>query len=228
MTKRIGFASCLLGFACIIFAGVLAAVHIVGTDAGLYHTLQMKAGILDSAGISEEDLIRLDDALADCLSGDTNALSVSAEVFGRNQPAFNLKEQIHMEDCRRLFDLLRTVMTGTAVLGAAFIPCGVYLLRDKRKIRLAAWLSPLAIVIPLGLLAVWAVIDFNAAFNFFHKILFTNDLWLLNPATDLLIRICPASMFMAMGARIGLMGLAWALLVPALATAVTAFSKERI
>jgi len=228
MKKRIGFAACLLGFACVIFAGVLAAIHIVGTDAGLYHTLQMKAGVLATAGISESDLIRLDAALADYLSGDTNALNVSAVVFGRTQPAFNLKEQIHMEDCLKLFDLLRTVMTGTAVLGAAFIPCGVYLLGDRRKIRLAAWLSPPAIVLPLGLLAVWAVADFNSAFNFFHKILFTNDLWLLNPATDLLIRICPASMFMSMGARIGLTGLAWALLVPTLATAVTAFSKERI
>lgn len=227
MKCRIGFLACLLGFACIIFAGLLAVVHIVGTDANLYYALQMKAGILDSAGISEEDLIRLDTALADCLKGDEDALNVSAKVFGRLQPAFNLKEQIHMEDCRRLFVLLRTVMIGTAALGTAFIPCGISLLSNRRRIRLAAWLSPLAIVIPLGLLAVWAIVDFNSAFNFFHKILFTNDLWLLNPATDLLIRICPASMFMAMGARIGLMGLAWALAVPAMVTAAAALIKER-
>lgn len=228
MKRTVGFSACLLGFACLVFAGVLAVVNLVGTDAGLYYELQMEAGILDSAGISEADLVRLDAALADCLKGDADALNVSAEVFGRAQPAFNQKELIHMEDCRRLFVLLRAVTGWTAALGAAFIPCGIYLLRDRKKIRLAAWLSPLAIAVPLGLLAVWALVDFNAAFNFFHKILFTNDLWLLNPATDLLIRICPASMFMSMGARIGLLGLAWALAVPALVTAAAAMIKERV
>lgn len=228
MQRKIGFAACLIGFACLVFAGLLAAVHIVGTDAGLYHTLQMKAGILNYAGISEPDLIRLDSTLADYLRGDTENLIISAEVFGQVQPAFNQKELLHMEDCRRLFDLLRTVMAGAAVLGAAFLPCGIYLLRSRRKIRLAAWLSPLAIVVPLGALAGWAVLDFNSAFNFFHEMLFTNDLWLLNPYTDLLIRICPSTMFMAMGARIGLLGLLWALAVPALTSAASAMIKERV
>ncbi len=225
--KKIGVASCLLGFALSILFGVLAAVHVVGTDAELYYALQMKAGVLDSAGISEEDLVKLDEALADCLKGDGAALNIEAEVFGAIQPAFNEKELVHMEDCRKLFMLLRTTMVWTAALGIGFIPCGIALLGDRKKIRLSAWLSPLVIVIPLGVLAVWAMIDFNSAFNFFHEILFTNDLWLLNPATDLLIRICPASMFMAMGARIGLVGLAWAIIVPAMAMVLTA-KKERI
>ena len=70
--------------------------------------------------------------------------------------------------------------------------------------------------------------DFDSAFNFFHEMLFTNDLWLLDPRTDLLIRICPQSMFMNMGLRIGLMSLAWVLAVPALATLITAMKKERV
>ena len=133
-----------------------------------------------------------------------------------------------MEDCRRLFVLLRTGIRVSGIAGSMLLTLGCVLLgNDRKQIRLTAWLSPLTIVLPLGVLAVWAGIDFNEAFNFFHEILFTNDLWLLNPATDLLIRICPISMFMAMGARIGLVGLAWAIIVPALATVLTA-KKERI
>lgn len=227
MRKSIGFIACLLGFACLIFAGLLAAVHIVGTDARLYHELQMKAEILGYAGVSEEDLMMLDEALADCLMGNISALNVEVKVFGEQQPAFNEKELIHMEDCRRLFVMLRTVLTGTAVLGAGFLASGVYLLRDRKKIRLAAWIAPPLIVVPLGLFAAWAVTDFNAAFNFFHEILFTNDLWLLDARTDLLIRICPASMFMSMGVKIGLLGLVWAVSVPALTAAFTVRKKER-
>ena len=132
-----------------------------------------------------------------------------------------------MEDCRKLFELLRVGIRVSGIAGSLLLTLGCVLVReDRRSIRLTAWLSPLMIVVPLGMLAVWAMIDFNAAFNFFHEILFTNDLWLLNPATDLLIRICPISMFMAMGARIGLIGLAWAIFIPALAMVLTA-KKER-
>lgn len=228
MNRRIGFLACLLGFALCILFGILTAVHVVGTDAGLYYELQMKAGILPSAGISEANLIRLDEALSDCLKGEKKVLYLSCEVFGKLQPAFNTKELIHMEDCRQLFMLLRTVLRIAAPLGAGFLGCGLYLLRDRTKIRLAAWLSPLVIAVPLGAFALWATVDFGAAFNFFHEILFTNDLWLLNAQTDLLIRLCPESMFMAMGARIGLFGLAWAFFLPALATLLTAAKKERL
>jgi len=227
MKKSIGFVACLLGFVLSILFGVLAAVHIVGTDAELYHELQMKANVLNRAGISEADLIRLDKGLAQYLRGNAAALDMEAEVFGTIQSAFNEKERMHMEDCFDLFVLLRTAIRVSSIAGSLLLTLGCVLLGNARKkIRNAAWLAPLAIVVPLGLLAGWAVIDFNAAFNFFHEILFTNDLWLLNAATDLLIRICPASMFMAMGTRIGLIGLAWAIFVPALATVLTA-KKER-
>jgi len=228
MKHRTGFAACLLGFALCILFGLLAAVHVVGTDPELYRELQMQAGILPEAGVSEADLIRLDEALSQCLRGSEKALYLSCEVFGTVQPAFNAKELIHMEDCRQLFILLRAAIRTSAVAGSLLLTLGCILLgSDRRKLRRAAWLAPLLIAVPLGLFAAWAVTDFNSAFNFFHEILFTNDLWLLNARTDLLIRICPASMFMAMGARIGLMGLAWAVFIPALATACTAVKKER-
>ena len=54
-----------------------------------------------------------------------------------------------------------------------------------------------------GLLALICALDFNRAFIAFHHLFFTNDLWLLDPRTDLLIRICPQSMFMGMAVRIG-------------------------
>lgn len=231
MQKRIGFAACLLGFAACILFGFLGALHVVGTDAGFYHQLQMEAGVLDYAGISEEDLIALDEALSDCLKGDGNAL-LSTEMIvvrGEMQLPFNEKEMTHMEDCRQLFFLLRAGIRVSGIAGSLLLTLGCALLRDdRRKICRAAWIAPLAIALPLGLFALWAAMDFSAAFHFFHKILFTNDLWLLDPRTDLLIRICPSSMFMRMGARIGLCGLVWMLILLTVATVFTRVKKERV
>ena len=47
--------------------------------------------------------------------------------------------------------------------------------------------------------------DFSKYFVVFHQIFFDNDLWILNPATDLLINIVPEPFFMDTAIRIGLL-----------------------
>ena len=46
--------------------------------------------------------------------------------------------------------------------------------------------------------------DFNKYFLLFHEMFFSNDLWLLNPETDLLIRMLPEGFFLDMVVRIGI------------------------
>ena len=126
-----------------------------------------------------------------------------------------------MADCQRLFALLRKVRSRLIPWAVLLIAGGAYLLQDRRRARRCAWLAPLILLIPLGGFALWACVDFDGAFTFFHRLLFNNDLWLLDPRTDLLIRICPESMFMAMGLRIGLYSLGAMLGVTGLAVLLT-------
>lgn len=238
MRRKLGFTAVLLGVFSIMVSGVLAAVNWIGTDDALYYELQMEVGILDAAGISEEDLLVLDGALADCLKGNPNAFQVEpehvsaiwpleVEVFGEVQPAFNARELTHMEDCRQLFILLRQVRNAALAAGLGLLVLGAPLCRDRRWFLRASWIAPLALLVPLALFALWAAADFNSAFSFFHKLLFTNDLWLLNPETDLLIRICPASMFANMGLRIGAWSAGVLLGVPALLTLSTKLYERK-
>ena len=46
--------------------------------------------------------------------------------------------------------------------------------------------------------------DFSKYFIVFHKIFFTNDLWILDPRTDMLINIVPEGFFFDTAARIAL------------------------
>ena len=209
-TKRTLIAAlCLtLGLAVLMFILALTALHAVGTDAELYYAEQTAADVLPLAGISDEDLRALDGAMAAYLAGDPSGLlpdgetPLSLTVFGQPQPAFNDREMAHMRDCFDLFALLRKVR-GRLIPWAILLTLGgAWLLNNRRRARLCALLSPLILLVPLGGFAIYAMADFDAAFTLFHKILFKNDLWLLDPATDLLIRVCPASMFMHMGVRI--------------------------
>jgi integral membrane protein (TIGR01906 family) len=211
--RIIGTVALTLGLAVLYFILTLTALHRVGTDAELYHREQTRAGILPAAGISDEALRALDGRLADYLRGDAAALETD--------PPFNGREMTHLRDCFDLFALLRKVRARLIPWAVLLIAGGAWLLQDKRRVRLCAWLSPLLLLIPLGLFALFAALHFDRAFTLFHRVLFRNDLWQLDPKTDLLIRICPESMFARMGARIGAYSLAAILAVSALATALT-------
>lgn len=209
----LGAIGLVLGLVALMLILVLTAVHGVGTDDGLYFKLQAEAGVLPGAGISESELRTLDRQLADYLRGNVAPLTEAG--------VFNEREMAHMADCLGLFALLRKVRSRLVPWAVLLVVGGAYLLQDRRRARRCAWLAPLVLLVPLGAFAVWAAVDFDGAFTFFHRLLFTNDLWLLDPRTDLLIRVCPERMFAAMGLRIALWSAAGMAGVTALAVLLT-------
>lgn len=229
MKKSIIFALNTLGWLAVLLALVMGCVRAVGADPQLYHRLQTKADILAYAGISDQDLMDLDARLADYLFAPMDADPAfdnrPLPVFGQSQPPFNAKELTHLADCRKLLaptaDL--RLLAGLIAVGVALLLCG-----GRRGLRPGPlWLASSLILLPITFLGLWAVMDFNAAFNFFHRIFFTNDLWLLDPDTDLLIRICPSTMFAHMGLRIALQSAAALLGLPLLLSAVSALQKRK-
>lgn len=192
----LGAIGLVLGLVALMLILILTAVHGVGTDADLYFKLQRQYGVLSDAGVTERELWDIDGRMADYLRGNVGPLT--------ENPPFNDREMAHMADCLRLFALLRKVRSRLIPWAVLLVVGGAYLLQDRRRARRCAWLAPLVLLVPLGALAVWACVDFDGAFTFLHRLLFDNDLWLLDERTDLLIRICPEEMFAAMGLRIAL------------------------
>ena len=205
-------ACAVLGWMALIAVLLLTALDWVGTNGELYYQLQMRWNVQPFSGISDDSLRVLDMAMARYLSGDRAALQAQGEdetlcgvivsVFGETRPAFHPWEMRHMADCFDLFELLRFVRKLLLLACPVLLFVGLF---ARKRFAGAVWVAIALILIPLGLFGLWAWVDFDSAFTFFHQVLFTNDLWLLNPETDLLIRICPEGMFMDMGLRI----LAW-------------------
>ena len=59
------------------------------------------------------------------------------------------------------------------------------------------------------LLGIWILADFNGFWTTFHQVFFSNDLWLLNPYTDLMINLFPEAFFNHLVVRIILWFLAF-------------------
>ena len=62
-------------------------------------------------------------------------------------------------------------------------------------------------------------VDFNSFWNGFHRLFFTNDLWLMDYNTCRMIRICPLQLFNDIVIRFALMFMAPFLLLLIFATA---------
>ncbi len=202
--KKWGMALTALGFFCLFAMLLLTVVETCGTNAGIYRELQEANGLPAAAGVSQEEMERLDGMLADYLSGDGAALDDSP---------FNERELAHMRDVLALFDLARTVRNVLLVAAVALLAAGLWLSRGRRL--LAMCLTGLgALLVPLGAFAVWAAVDFSSAFTFFHEVLFTNDLWLLDPETDMLLRLLPEQFFADFAGTIAARALAYMAAVP--------------
>src|SRR5699024_3895128 len=92
------------------------------------------------------------------------------------------------------FNLLKNIFFGISLslLTLSFIKKDIFNFMLVFKVIKNAILSIFSV---LGILILYALIDFNGFWIHFHKLLFSNDLWLLNPATDRMINMFPESFF---------------------------------
>ncbi len=180
-----------------------------------YQKQYEKNGVCEVVGISMEDLMEVTDEMLSYLQGQRSDLVVVTTLKGVRQEFFNDREKAHMKDVRQL-NLNAIYVAGTALLIATLLFAAVeltqYLTIDPQKEPSRAYLFcgsfVLAACLFLGTVTLGAVIvstDFDKYWRIFHQIFFTaNDLWLLDPATDMLINIVPEAFFAALVSRIAI------------------------
>ena len=174
------------------------------SDYGWYEKEYIKYSVLEKLDMDMDDTIEVTREMMKYLRGDRENLVVDTVVGGTEREFFNDREKMHMEDVRHLFQM---GMDTRLVAMAIFVLCCVVLVFTKADYKK---LLPKSFLVGTGIFAVGAGIsailvasDFNKYFLLFHKLVFTNDLWILYPETDLLIRMLPEGFFFDMVIRIG-------------------------
>lgn len=114
--------------------------------------------------------------------------------------AFSANELLHLKDVRQLFSLANHLMIISWVFLALLIVWFWYTHKADRRavlktVSTCGFLAAAMLFTLLLFLLLWAAIDFQSLFYVFHQVLFTNDLWLLDPAHDLLIQLMPLPFF---------------------------------
>lgn len=200
-------AGIITAFCLMIILFITSVEAVVYWTPGYFEKEYAKYNVLDSLpSMTMDDLLHVTDEMMDYLRGDRDDLHVTTTMGGEQREFFNEREIAHMEDVRSLFLKALSIRRVCLVLGA-----GLLILMAATKARMGRVLPPFlcmgtglffALITVLGLII---STDFTKYFIMFHHIFFTNDLWILDPATDMLINIVPEGFFMDTAARIALL-----------------------
>ena len=154
-----------------------------------------------------EDLVSVTKEMTAYLKGDRESLSdITATINGQeNVNFFNSKEVAHMMDVKALFRAAITIRLVLLVLSAVLLIIMALLKQHpSRIISLMMMICSGVFMLTTTVLAFIISSDFDRYFIKFHKIFFTNDLWMLNPETDKLIRLVPIGFFIDTAMYIGI------------------------
>jgi len=175
---------------------LLTSLEMVAFDENFYAQMHEESNITEVVGTDSKELSEISAGIIAYLRNRTDSLDMKAVIGGESVEVFGEREKLHMVDVKKLFMAgfyLRNVFLAFVVLGL-FILYAI----DGRKIKKPAkaiFASGLTVVLAAIAFAVMVSTDFQKYFIGFHNVFFTNDLWILNPETDVLIQMLPLEFF---------------------------------
>lgn len=207
---------------CLSLVYLSGAIQFGATDEGFFDKTFKALGSQEKVGLSDQDFEAVKQQLIDYVGLETETFSTPVTIDGQTTDFFNDKERAHMVDVRNLFVLNDRILKLALIAVLALYGIGRYGLKYKGLLIDGLSLSGLVLIGFAALLGLVASQDFTAVFTKFHELFFTNDLWLLDPATDRMIVLLEETFFSKMAVHIGL----YAVLTAMAATALGIVAKR--
>lgn len=198
----------------LLLGGAFFGFEQVALDPAAYDRIQSGIGHYDYIGLTSDAQSRVNIVLSDYLAGLRQDIDIEESLLGTPQQVFNADEKAHMTDVYNLFVLERTVRTFSLAAGALLLGTAVFL--SKRNLRQTALAAVKAFLVSIavlaaGLILLYITCGFDRLFILFHELLFTNELWLMDPRTDAMIRMFPTQFFMQIALESGVSALIYGL-----------------
>ena len=198
---------------CLIVTLLITSVEAVTYwTPGYYEREYSKYNVTEDVHMEMDDLLDVTKEMMAYLRGNREDLHVPTIVDGQPREFFNDREIAHMEDVQGLF-IGGLWLRRIGILITLCFASLAYFWGHKSSERTEALkrLIPKSLCIGTGAVFAVALVligiistDFTKYFIVFHKIFFNNDLWVLDPRTDMLINIVPEGFFFDTAARIAL------------------------
>lgn len=194
----------LLGLSLSLFI-LTTSIHIKSFDINYYMNSFKENNIEAATNMDEENLRHVAKDFIKYLKDDRAKLDTTAVIKGELRPVYGEREILHMIDVKALFKLSQWIKVISAI-----VAIGSLLILFKIKALNSSYLGKTLMItvgINLSLLLILVLLiqsDFTQYFTYFHEIFFSNDLWLLDPETEVLIQMMPEIFFIKAAIGIGL------------------------
>lgn len=204
--KKLQYALGILLAMCCGIALIVGSVELTAFGSLSFYEKQYSTlEVYDDVGMTLPDLMVVTQEMLKYLQGDRDDLVVETTMYGTQREFFNEKEKLHMVDVRNLNLGAVKVAKSCCVIAALCLILMAFLhLRRKAPVK-ELWrclaqtflVGTVTFLLLMGAGALLVSSDFDRYWKMFHYIFFTNDLWLLDPTTDMLINIVPGEFFQA-------------------------------
>ena len=208
--KKLTWITGVLVFLAVLLAAlgaVCGAVDQMATDENFYSGMsraavakhlnaendpQADAIVTEYIGLTDAEQAAFAADIASFMAGEKNALP--ADVL-------NEKEQQHMRDVRAITQsaagMSKTYLYIAAAMAIIAAWTAAKLGRRRHLPKLIGALLAVSVIMLLvnSITGDIGTLGFETVFVQMHEAIFTNDLWLMNPETDILIRMMPQTLF---------------------------------
>ena len=189
---------------CLLIVLLFLSIEIPTFNLSFYSAEYDKYGIPAHINVEKGDLMTVTERLLSYMKGKAPDLTIETNIAGERREFFNQREKDHMVDVKNLI-LVGFFIRNCAVfiIFTSFIVLALLRVRFLKTYARTVKNVFIGFLIISSILIVSVVLNFEKAFTIFHQLFFNNDLWLLNPDTDLLVNIVPLGFFMDISATIG-------------------------
>lgn len=191
-TKKITKIDFLLGFFLSVLI-ILVSVKSVSVQSSFIVEKSSQFGDFDSLvekGISKQSALENVSFFVSYLKGQEDNLSVTF---------LNQKEIEHMKDVKNIFNFINYIVIFFMIVSVVF-----FFVFYKKNVLLIykPYLLSFAFSIVFVILLILFFTYFDSAFLMMHKVLFNNDLWIMNPNQDFMILLFSHEFFKSVLLRI--------------------------
>lgn len=179
------------------------AIQYGATDENFFDKTFEKIDAKAAVGLNDQDFEAVKQKLIDYVGLKTKTFAVPVTIDGQRVDFFNARERAHMVDVQNLFVLNDRILKAAAIAVILLYVLGRFVLGQRRILATGLACSGPLMLIFAGVVGVLISQDFTGIFIKFHETFFTNDLWLLDPATDRMIVLLQEQFFNDMAIHIG-------------------------
>lgn len=181
---------------CLFIIILFSSMEIIIYNSHYYEWHYKERNIMAETNMDLESLLEVTEKMLDYLKDKRDNLDMTANIDGKVEEVFGEREKLHMVDVKDLF-VKATFLRNFSIIFVLIAFIAIFNFNKKMlinvffSIKYVFGLLIMLILVLSGLL----YFNFNKYFTIFHEIFFSNDLWLLNPATDVLINMVPEIFF---------------------------------